>query len=260
MTTNDPKINSLPDCLDQTAVQAVLGDCQGLLAKLTTEQARDLKIAFIDGQELASSIAGSWRNVALENEAMRRFIGGLFCGDLLAFPSAKPVEAGVVAPDQVDLKRLIDTVISYPWGARLWLAERPGQNNQWMPVGYTFHYPLPDETFTALSKGTISYRHSIRPHPFAKPIATENSMVRDEHGNPTSAYIFCYGAHSAFHHTPLTKQMLSMLAEDLKAADYKGLSAVTVSGPGSQVAEKFGMHPVGEITLQGETEILYATK
>ena len=140
--------------------------------------------------------------------------------------------------DQVDGKRLDYTLSLFADGFRLWQC--PDQDGVPRIVGYTGWYPIAPGIFSVLENTPeqLSHRGEIMP---CKNLS------------PHYLYLFNYSLIDTLHHTSTSRQMLTMLADDIRRVNPVGLAAITVSPAGQRVARRFGMHPVGPLGQDSDT-------
>ena len=134
--------------------------------------------------------------------------------------------------DQVDAKRLDYILSLFPAGFRLW--QSVGDDGKPQIVGYTGWYPIAQGIFSVLETApeTLSHRGEIMP-------------CRDL--QPEYLYLFNYSLIPVWHQTSLSRQMLTMLADDIAAVNPAGIAAITVSPSGQRVARRFGLKPSGNL-------------
>lgn len=167
----------------------------------------------------------------------RSFVLGTFLADLACYP--EPV-------DQVGFERLAYVVHVFPRGFRLWGCEVPGIG--WLPVGYSGWYPIAATSFELLEQKASSLRdRMVVPLPEVEP---GGSFV----------YVFNFSIVPELRGTPASKRLVRALADDLAAAQPRGLAAITVSPEGARVVERFGMKRTGTLVIGGCEEQVFTSR
>lgn len=148
--------------------------------------------------------------------------------------------------DRVDFARLLHVLWHFPRGFRVWLG-KIGQD--WLPVGYTGWYPIAPALFHRLGTdpASIAHRGAIEPLSAIDPAGTY-------------VYLFNYSIVPPLRHTAHSATLLKAFARDIAGLPLAGAAAITVSADGARIAERFGMSPVGAISVDGEAERVYAAR
>jgi hypothetical protein len=146
--------------------------------------------------------------------------------------------------DRVDFPRLLHVLWHFPRGFRVWLG-RLGQD--WLPVGYTGWYPIAPELFRRLSAdpASIGHRGAIVSLPEIDPAGAY-------------AYLFNYSIVPPLRHTAHSASLIKALAQDIAGLNLAGAAAITLSADGARIAERFGLSHVADISVDAETEAVYA--
>jgi hypothetical protein len=146
--------------------------------------------------------------------------------------------------DRVEFARLLHVLWHFPGGFRVWLG-RIGQD--WLPVGYTGWYPIAPALFRRLSAdpASIGHRGAILPLSEIDPAGTY-------------IYLFNYSIVPPLRRTAHGASLIKALAQDIAGLPLAGAAAITLSPDGARIAERFGLLHVGDISVDGETEQIYA--
>lgn len=146
--------------------------------------------------------------------------------------------------DRVDVARLLSVLWRFPRGFRVWLGKI---GEDWLPVGYTGWYPIAPALFHRLGTdpASIAHRGAIEPLSAIDP-------------GGTYVYLFNYSIVPPLRHTAHSATLLKALARDIAGLPLAGAAAITLSPDGARVAERFGLSHVGEISIDGEPELVYA--
>jgi hypothetical protein len=150
--------------------------------------------------------------------------------------------------DRADFARLKYVMTSaYPF-TRVWGCRLP--DGTFAPVGYSAWYPVSKFVFDGILKnpGDVDDRGAILPARFTKA------------KNIRYAYVFNISIAKELQNTPLSQKMIRALLKDGKEHPDMGLLMITVSPEGRRFSELAGFAKAGKITVQGETETLYARK
>jgi hypothetical protein len=170
------------------------------------------------------------------NPLWRRAVLATFFADLASYR---------VPVDQVSFDRLAFVMHAFPRGFRTYWVRPTG--SRWWPVGYAGWYPMLPSAFRQFQ------RH---------PEELENRMVVPAIVDAAIApfvYVFNYSVAPPFKGTALSKALVKSLAADLADAKPRGLACIAVSPDGCRIAERFGMRRTGTFTLDGSSELVFAT-
>ncbi len=148
--------------------------------------------------------------------------------------------------DRADFARLKYIMSSAHPFTRLWACKLP--DGKTLPIGYTAWYPIPNFIYEGVLNhpSEIDDRGILLPQRFANPETTRH------------AYIFNFSIIKDLRHTQSSSQMLEAFLSDRPFDPDVNTLMVTVSKDGQEFAKRSNFTPSGQITVQGETETLYA--
>lgn len=161
------------------------------------------------------------------------FTKGLYLADRLCYPHPA---------DQADYPRLATVVSSFPLGFHLYFTMCDDTH---IPVAYTGWYPIGTDIFDMMhdTPERITHRGMMKPQP-----------------NGEYIYLFNYSIIPAFQKTAQSKSMLQDYAKAISNIPHMGMSAVTVSTAGMNVARRFGLSQTGMMTHECEPEAVFCLK
>ena len=119
----------------------------------------------------------------------------------------------------------------FPRGFRVWGARVDG--SEWLPLGYTGICPIAADTFERFERGAMS----LDGPSFATLPAIEPGG--------SFLYLFNFSVVPGLRGTPLSARVVKALVADVAHTPHRGLAAITVSGDGQRIVERFGMQPRG---------------
>jgi len=172
-----------------------------------------------------------------ENPEWRRFVLGTFAADWASYTTKG---------DRVDWARLAFVLSLFPAGFRLWTCRFA--DGSIAPVGYTGWYPIAKNVFDLMRNEPESITHRGVMFPL-RSVSEDGAYV----------YLFNYSLVPQLRGTEQSRLMLKTYADDIAKVKSLGRGAVTVSGPGAKVAERFGLKLRGEMVFEGEREGVYTT-
>ncbi len=174
----------------------------------------------------------SWSGTAADSrfglyasKEWQKFVMAAYLADLLSYPSP---------PDQVTFDRLAFVMHSFPEGFRVWFIKQ--QDGPWRPIGYTGWYPMLESAYEIFSHN---------------PEKLTSRMVVPTRGSKPYIYLFNCSVVAPFKKQPLTKALMTHLADDIQREDPEGLACITVSEDGIRVATRFDMTRTGSIGDEG---------
>lgn len=233
-------LEDIPDLTDPDAPIWVEQQIERAKALVPTETAN---VRTIDGSEFVdcSGPLGCYGS-----RAWRAFTLAILVADWVCYP---------LLADRVDFVRLMFVLDRFPQGFRLWLMR-----DEWgfVPIGYTGWFPIEETVFQRIASG--------------RPPLVDRALVPLRASSPGGyRYLFNYSLAPGLKSyrapsgerlgaaSPIASSMMQRYAQDVQATAPAGLTAITVSGDGSRVAERFGMRATGELEVDGAIEFTYAT-
>ncbi len=175
----------------------------------------------------------------------RKFVLSTFFTDLVSY--LNPI-------DQVTFDRLLFIMHRFPQGFRVWWTQVDGLSKQetWWPVGYSGWYPIAESCFELLNKLPQTVPQRIR----ERTIIPEVDPLQPR----PYLYLFNYSVAPALRKSYLSKMLMARFSQDIVAQNAQGLSCITVSEDGAQVATRFGMKCSGTYKIQDSIESVYTKK
>ena len=175
--------------------------------------------------------------IAPDDPHWQRWVVGTFLADHACYP--RPA-------DKVQFDKLSRAMRAFPQGFRCWWLEHPSAG--WLPVGYSGWHPVSPAQFETLTDPSgASTGRSVEPLALVDPTGPY-------------VYVFNYSVIAPLRKSPVSRDLLGALAEDLERVRPRGLSAITVSADGARVAERLGMKRVRPLTAAGGADEVYCVR